>query len=70
MRTPQWNGDDGLTTSTVASGKFQRRLVPVKLFCFHPSVHETNLTAGERWLRIEWSDGKGVHGLNLEVGTL
>jgi hypothetical protein len=23
MRTPQWNGDDGLTASTVAPGKFQ-----------------------------------------------
>src|ERR1700756_1102194 len=32
MRTPQWNGDDGLTASTVAPGKFQRRLVPVELF--------------------------------------
>jgi len=32
MRTPQWNGDDGLTPSTVAPGKFQRRLVPVELF--------------------------------------
>jgi hypothetical protein len=31
MRTPQWNGDDGLTASTVAPGKFQRRLVPVEL---------------------------------------
>src|SRR5580693_4484337 len=32
MRTPQWNGDDGLTASTVAPGKCQRRLVPVELF--------------------------------------
>jgi hypothetical protein len=32
MRTPQWNGDDGLTASAVAPGKFQRRFVPVELF--------------------------------------
>src|SRR5580658_2947200 len=30
--TPQWNGNDGLTASTVAPGKFQRRLVAVELF--------------------------------------
>src|SRR6185312_4534619 len=32
MRTPRWNGDDGLAASTVAPGNFQRRLVPVQLF--------------------------------------
>src|SRR5580698_1938525 len=32
MGTPQWNGYDGLAASTVAPGKFQRRLVPVELF--------------------------------------
>src|SRR5579864_9497724 len=32
MRSPKWNGDDGLTASTVAPSKFQRRLLPVQLF--------------------------------------
>src|SRR6185312_17289702 len=42
MRTPQWNGDDGLTTSTVAPGKFQRRLVPVQLFQARPDIVESD----------------------------
>src|SRR6266404_9492839 len=43
MRTPQWNGDDGLTASTVAPGKFQRRLFPVELFQarFPSKLHAT-----------------------------
>src|SRR5215471_14365797 len=40
MRTPQWNGDDSLTASTIAPGKFQRRAVPVELF-------QTGLDVGE-----------------------
>src|SRR5215475_8880015 len=32
IRTPQWDGDDGLTASTVAPRKFQRRLVSVERF--------------------------------------
>src|SRR5215472_1149765 len=42
MRTPQWNGDDGLTASTVAPGKFQRRLVPVELFQARLDIGKSN----------------------------
>src|ERR1700745_4220041 len=42
MRTPQWNGDDGLTASTVATSKFQRRLVPVELFQARLDVAESD----------------------------
>src|SRR4029077_3545408 len=42
MRTPQWNGDDGLTASTVAPGKFQRRLVSVELFQARLDIGESN----------------------------
>src|SRR5262249_21325026 len=48
MRTPQWNGDDGLTASTVAPGKFQRRLVPVELFQARLDIGESNAESQAR----------------------
>src|SRR6202022_3891317 len=48
MRTPQWNGDDGLTASTVAPGKFQRRLVPVELFQASLDVGESDAESQAR----------------------
>src|ERR1700690_2474496 len=48
MRTPQWNGDDGLTASTVAPGKFQRRLIPVELFQARPDIGESDPEAQTR----------------------
>src|SRR5262250_1892777 len=48
MRTPQWNGDDGLTASTVAAGKFQRRLVPVELFQARLDIGESNAESHAR----------------------
>src|SRR5690242_2401876 len=48
MRTPQWNGDDGLAASTVAPGEFQRRLVPVELFQACLNVGEPD---AESWAR-------------------
>src|SRR5215469_10271047 len=48
MRTPQWNGDDGLTASTVAPGKLQRRLVPVQLFQARPDIVESDAESQAR----------------------
>ena len=48
MRTPQWNGDDGLTAPTVAPGKFQRRLVPVELFQARLNVGESDAESQTR----------------------
>src|SRR6202035_5061165 len=42
MRTPQWNGDDSLTASTVAPGKFQRPFVPVELFQARLDISESD----------------------------
>src|SRR5690242_15690621 len=52
MRTPQWNGDDGLTASAVAPGKFQRRLVPVELFQACLDIGESDAESQARsWCR-------------------
>src|ERR1700722_2865382 len=52
MRTPQGNGDDGLTASTVGPGKFQRRLVPIELFQARPDIGESDAEAQARsWCR-------------------
>src|ERR1700729_3446180 len=48
MRTPQWNADDGFTASTVAPGKFQRRLVPVELFQAGLDIGESDAEAQAR----------------------
>src|SRR5215469_15333393 len=48
MRTPQWNGDDGLTASTVAPGKLQRRLVPVELFQARLDIGESDAESQAR----------------------
>src|SRR5689334_16258079 len=48
MRTPQWNGDDGLAASTVTAGKFQRRLVPVELFQACLNVGESDAESQAR----------------------
>src|SRR5580693_4886701 len=48
MRTPQWNGDDGLTASTVAPSKFQRRLVSVELFQARLDIGESNAESQAR----------------------
>src|SRR5262249_15217486 len=48
MQTPQWNGDDGLTASTVAPGKFQRGLVPVQLFQARLDIGESDAESQAR----------------------
>src|SRR5689334_8036326 len=48
MRTPQWNGEDGLTASTVAPGKFKRRLVPVELFQARLHIAESDAESRAR----------------------
>src|SRR5690242_7892342 len=49
MRTPQWNGDDGLTASTVAPGKFQRRLIPVERFQAGLDIGESDAESQARY---------------------
>src|SRR5580700_9731707 len=48
MRTPQWNGDDGLTASPVAPDKLQRRLVPIELFQARLDIGESDAEAKAR----------------------
>src|SRR5579862_2600910 len=47
-RTPQWNGDDSRTASTVASSKFQRRLITVELFQARLDVGESDAESQPR----------------------
>src|SRR5215469_1337484 len=61
MRTPQWNGDDGLTASTVDPGKFQRRLVPIKLFQARLDIGESDAEPQVRyrcWTRAIITDAE------------
>src|SRR5580698_6726934 len=55
MGTPQWNGDDGLAASTVAPGKFQRRLVPVELFQAGLDIGESDAESQARSRCRTWA---------------